>query len=519
MDGLVFQPLPAPRVSHPARADIACFAGFVARRSGSPLEAAERADLAARGWLGGPFARTEPEVEELLQIPVTVDSWNAFDRLFAWEARHLRSATSDLCATALGAAVRSFFAQGGRRCHVVRCGDPLPVDAGSSARSGLLEKLLPVIEPTPAAPDSWRGAAHLFGLHDTSILCLPDLPELFGVDTLARTQAEAPACEEHFVPFAATTTVSTPVPARLASIARCDAAGFARWAVFVRRIGALLALHAREVQFIAALPRPVDEATLGGDSRSTASAAIIRTARDAQWSEAYGIATCFVQLAYPWLRTTGSGDLPGGHEAPDGTLAGVLAHHSIARGSWHSAMRTRIQGIESVAPVLDSATIGRPLVREDSDSATVAEHLSLFGPSTTGFMLLTDVTSHRDAYRPANVNRLVSAIVRAARIVGEASVFDNSGEKLWRRLVDRFDHLLTGLWRDGVFAGSTPAEAFDVSCCLGKTMTQADVDNGRAIVRIAFTAASPIERIVIHLALDEGGHVSLLGKDAELEDA
>lgn len=518
MDGLVFQPLPAPRASHPARADIACFVGFVARRSGATLSESENADLAARGWLGGAAARPVGEVQALLQVPVTVDSWDAFDRLFSWETRQLNSGTLEICPSALGAAVRSFFAQGGRRCHVVRCGNPLAADAPLAARTAQLEALLPSGPFLALEPASWKGVYHLLGLADTSFLCLPDLPELFGPDTVVRRPPVVPDSEERFVPLAAGAVVPEPAASPLASLARCDAAGFAAWAKFVRRVGALLARGAREVQCIAALPRPVDEAALGGNARSADIAAAIRAARDAQWSESAGLDTAFVQLAYPWLRTPTARDLPGSCEAPDGTLAGALAHHALVRGTWSSALRRPVLGINSVDPVLDRAALERPLDRADPNSATVRERITLFGPIGTGIVLLSDVTTQRGTYRPANLNRLVAALVRAARLVGEESVFENNGETLWRRLVDRLNDLLTGLWREGIFAGASPAEAFEVACDR-TTMTQADLDAGRAIVRIAFTSAAPIERIVIQLALDEGGHVSLLGKDADLHDA
>ncbi len=286
----------------------------------------------------------------------------------------------------------------------------------------------------------------------------------------------------------------------------------------VRHIASLLASSAREVQFIAALPRPLDATAIGANARSASATAAMHAAREAQRAVVDGLNTAFVQLAYPWLRTATSAELPGACEAPDGTLAGVLAHHAVSRGTWHSALRTRIPGVDSVVPVLDRATLENPLLPKSPERGTFRERLTLFGPSPTGIILLSDVTTQRGSYRPANLNRLISAIIRAARIVGEESVFENNGEPLWRHLVDRFHDLLTELWRDGIFAGASPAEAFEVVCDR-TTISQADLDAGRAIVRIAFTAAAPIERIVIHLALDQGGHVSLLGKDADLRDA
>jgi hypothetical protein len=60
---------------------------------------------------------------DLLDVPVPIDTWDVFDRLFEWERRPLDR--SDQFATSyLGAAVRSCFAQDGRKCYVVRVGVP-----------------------------------------------------------------------------------------------------------------------------------------------------------------------------------------------------------------------------------------------------------------------------------------------------------------------------------------------------------------------------------------------------------
>jgi phage tail sheath protein FI len=59
----------------------------------------------------------------------------------------------------------------------------------------------------------------------------------------------------------------------------------------------------------------------------------------------------------------------------------------------------------------------------------------------------------------------------------------------------------------GALAGATPEDAYTVRCDRS-TMTQADIDAGRVIATIAITAAQPIQRIIVTLALVEGGSVT-----------
>src|SRR5687768_15631162 len=132
MNGLVFETQTPVVAADPNRTDIACFVGFVGRRQ-TPLTPEVRRWLVERGWAAGPYARAD--FETLRDVPVPVDTWEVFDHLFAWDRRPLDDREADAAAdfdptrfgaTYLGAAVRSFFSQGGRKCYVVRVGDPWP---------------------------------------------------------------------------------------------------------------------------------------------------------------------------------------------------------------------------------------------------------------------------------------------------------------------------------------------------------------------------------------------------------
>ncbi len=524
MDGLSFIPATPRLGSDPARADIACFIGFVARRPVAPrgsgetdndylqrLPASLREWLREHDWEPGRNGRTAADLVDLKDLPVPIDTWDFFDALFAWDAR-LLDCSGRRCDTPLGAAVRSFFAQGGRKCYVVRLGNAPPVFARTPLRRRNAAAVLPTV-PAPVAVDrsSWRGVGHLFGLPDVSFLCLPDLPDLFAVTHNARPLPSPPTVPEIFQECAERTEPPATRALRGIPAPRCDEDGFRDWSDAVRRVGEFLHRSAREVQFIAAIPLPVDAPTLAGQPNA---ASRIRAAGEAQWARAAMIQTAFVQLAYPWLRTRDSAVLPGGLEPPDGVLAGLLANSALTRGSWRSAIRQPVPGISAVEPVLDRATLQRnlPLTGTPRLPLTVRERVSVIGPSPGGFRVLSDVTTDDDeAYRPANVNRLVCAIVRAARVTGETAVFQNNGEALWKRLRESMEGLLAGLWADGALAGEFAAEAFEVRCDRS-TITQSDLDSGRVICRVVFTAASPIVHVTVVFAMDEGGHVSLASR-------
>lgn len=602
VDGLLFQSANPSVRSDPARADIACFVGFVTCRDSAasqrtrleqavrnlgwapdgdpanttPLPASARvlpdhvvpsgdsaaafapwleqlgwrptrrgaagADLFARAaaallgdsivdwwieyaWLTPFSGRSAADLLELNDVPVPIESWDDFNGLFAWEARP--TGRGRLADTTLGSAVRRFFLQGGRKCYVVRVGDCWPLFTNLETRVSLRGRLLKTVPPpAPVDRSTWRGVGHLCGLPDASFLCVPDLPDLFAIDSApAAPETEAAGDgEEKFVECATPLAPATSTSPRAFSSPRCDAARFGEWATFVAGIADLLQRFCREAQFIAAVPLSVDDVTLRRDPEMSAMplderrrvvAAEVFASRAAQWEQAATLQTAFLQLAYPWLQTRESSRLPGGLEAPDAMLTGVLANHALTAGGWRSAARQPLPAILGLEPALTNADLNRELPFHGAEGQRrlprrIRDRVSLFAPTPTGFQLLSDVTTDDDeAYRPANVNRLVAAIVRAARLAGEDTVFMNNGEAVWGRVRAALEELLQGLWGDGALNGAYASEAFDVRCDRS-TMTQSDLDAGRIIIRVQFNAASPIEQIAVVFAMDEGGQVTLV---------
>ncbi len=132
----------APR-SAPARADVACFVGFAAPRSGQVPDAiidqlvdqGWRAELVADG--GGLRDRALPA----RPLPVMVENYTAFAALFeTW-----RRAGELRWESPLSGAVRDFFRQGGRRAWIVPVGaQVLPEgDIEQSHLDGWLDALMP----------------------------------------------------------------------------------------------------------------------------------------------------------------------------------------------------------------------------------------------------------------------------------------------------------------------------------------------------------------------------------------
>ncbi len=498
---LVFEVATDPAPTASGRNDIACFVGHVARRAGTALPDGTAAALRRAGWIDGPWAADAARLAALDQLPVPVDSFTEFDRLYDWAARPVAAGGAARAATLLGAAVRAFFAQGGRRAVIVRTGDPWPLveaDPGDAARAARRAALLPAGSGDATDPRGWRGLAHLHGVEEASMVCLPDLPELWRVaPPPAATATPLLPAPETFVecgvesPPAADTSL-----ARIAA-PRLDAAGRRAWAAAVGEVRDFLLRARRDCLFVGALPLPAAE---GG-------AAAARTRADplamllaegvlaADGADAGGASSALVQLGWPWLRLRNADDLAQGLTPPDGVLAGVLAAGALARGTFRSAAGRLLPEVIDAEP--------RPAwsAAPDGPWQRLATRVCLFAPDPGGWTLQSDVTASPDrAWRGGQASRLVASVLRAARDIGRPHVFGAGGPALWAALRAAMEQLLLAYWHAGGLGGGSAAEAFDVRCDRA-TMSQADLDAGRVVCRVELLPAAALDRITVTFAL------------------
>lgn len=555
MRGVFFEDRTGRVARSPYRTDVALFVGHVDRRrrcherGGAPDDRTivypvlprggarhERHEglpwlrrwLHAEGWARADRPVNEAaDLDELLDVPVPIDRFETFDQLFAWDHRPVGEGARERVAdTYLGAAVRAFFAQGGRLCYVLRVGEPWAVPttpAESQAvvreRAARLQALVPGalggVGASPVERATWRGVFSLYGLPDVSLVCVPELPDV--VRTHFDEEAPLPpppAPSVAFLECSEGELVPAESSVRHLHAPACDADGYLDWAralsCFTAELAAPRAASSlREVQLLAAVPRPHARLAVT-DLRKYLDELVGWNRRPAGLSvpvDAGGLSSAFLQLVYPWLRTESSRRLPGGIEPPDAALAGVIARTALDRGCYWSVAGQPMRGVLGHDPELSARDVGNP-----EDLGSLGGRVSLVGPRPGGTEVLSDVTTSLDStFRLAHANRALSAIVRVLRTLGEEQTFAPSNEATWSMLRSRVRDVLREFWVEGALRGATEAEAFSVRCDRS-TMTQDDLDAGRLVVVVEMTLSVSIQRI--HVVLTRTGDTVQLERAA-----
>ncbi len=413
--------------------------------------------------------------------------------------------------------VKSFFINGGRKCYVIRMGDPLPLESTVSEKAIQLATLLwgknstiwsgakkfsdlqtAYMPPMATVSDAFRnrhGAAYLHELSHVTYVSFPDLPDLLSVQPAKLQQEKITTEQEIFVECSNTSSFPRNLHSSGYSAPCCDETGFAIWSRIVRYLLDFIIRASKEMQLVASIPLP-------DKNLKQHFSTYIYDKCFSEKKECINLSSAFLQLTFPWLKPSQPVQLPGNIIMPEGTLLGILASQSLTRGAFKSVADTKAQNITDTFPShFELSTV----------SWQPEKQISVFRRGLNSIELLSDVSTSSDIiYQPGSICRLTALIMRAARNHGLISIFEPLMPATWRDVETSMASLLTSIFMQGGFRGQNSYEAFNVECS-NKTMTQNDIDNGRLIVNISFQPSVPIEKINIMLSLEEGGRMKLHG--------
>jgi hypothetical protein len=204
-------------------------------------------------------------------------------------------------------------------------------------------------------------------------------------------------------------------------------------------------------------------------------------------------------LYFPYLRAPdpATGDplsIP-----PSGFVAGVIAREDTNRGVWkapagYEALVSDTLGVVSSGRMTDPRQgtlnpIGVNCLRTFPGIGTV-----VFGART-----LVAANPAFQQYRYVPVRRMALFLEQSLLESLGWVIFEPNDVPLWVSIKTTIDNFMLGLFNQGAFQGTTPSQAFQVSCD-ATTTTPDDQANGIVNIIVAFAPLKPAEFVIIKIA-------------------
>lgn len=207
------------------------------------------------------------------------------------------------------------------------------------------------------------------------------------------------------------------------------------------------------------------------------------------------LSSSYAAFYCPWLdvRNPVTGAVtavpPGGH------VAGIYARNDAQRGVHKAPANEPVRGIVGLDTKISRADqdglnpLGINAIREFPGR----------GVRVWGARTLADDPQ----WKYVNVRRLFLYLEESMDEGTHWAVFENNDQRLWARFRQSLSNFLTTAWRDGALMGTTPEEAFYVTCDRS-TMTQDDIDNGRLVAEVGVAPVKPAEFVIIRITQSAG---------------
>lgn len=199
----------------------------------------------------------------------------------------------------------------------------------------------------------------------------------------------------------------------------------------------------------------------------------------------------YAALYHPWLTIFDPLDKKNIAIPPSGSVLGIYARSDNTRGVHKAPANEVVRACVGLSCQFNKGEQdilnpkGVNLIR-----AFPGQGIRVWGARTA---------TSNPSWKYVNVRRLFIFIEESIKANTNWAVFEPNDEVLWVRVQRTISVFLTGLWRNGSLAGSSPEEAFFVN--IGRnTMSQDDIDNGRLICVIGVAPVKPAEFVIFRIS-------------------
>jgi hypothetical protein len=179
---------------------------------------------------------------------------------------------------------------------------------------------------------------------------------------------------------------------------------------------------------------------------------------------------------------------------PSAAMAGIYTMVDNSRGVWKAPANVSLSAV--VSPTVNITHDDQEDLNVTPMGKSINAIRTFIGEGTLVWGARTLDGNSLD-WRYINVRRTLIMLEESIKLAAKAYVFEDNVATTWVTIGSMISNFLTGIWKRGGLAGTTPQDAFSVFVGLGETMTPEDILEGILRVTVLVAVTRPAEFIEI----------------------
>jgi phage tail sheath protein FI len=179
---------------------------------------------------------------------------------------------------------------------------------------------------------------------------------------------------------------------------------------------------------------------------------------------------------------------------PSAAMAGIYTMVDNTRGVWKAPANVSLSTV--VSPTVNITHDDQEELNVPLNGKAINAIRTFIGEGTLVWGARTLDGNSLD-WRYINVRRTMIMLEESIKIASKAYVFEPNVANTWVTIKSMISSFLTGIWKRGGLAGSSPDDAYSVHVGLGETMTPEDILEGILRVTVLVAITRPAEFIEI----------------------
>ena len=179
---------------------------------------------------------------------------------------------------------------------------------------------------------------------------------------------------------------------------------------------------------------------------------------------------------------------------PSAAMAGIYTMVDNSRGVWKAPANVSLSAV--VSPTVNITHDDQEDLNVTPMGKSINAIRTFIGEGTLVWGARTLDGNSLD-WRYISVRRTLIMLEESIKLATKAYVFEDNVATTWVTISSMISNFLTGIWKRGGLAGSTPKDAFSGFVGLGETMTPEDILEGILRVTVLVAVTRPAEFIEI----------------------